>query len=461
MPKSFLNFLVSLLLGAGSLLVTPFWGWAQTPAPSSSPTSPTLDDAFQAKLLLALSDADMVPSAYVDGKLGPVAGSDVLNVVAFDGHRAEPRGVQTLPISNSVTGPPAAVTTTPDGRYALTIETRGQRPASGQDVTRAGLPAGRTITVVDLSDPQRPRVVQQVVGPAYANSVSVNADGTLVALAVNPQGDGTATPLWLYHFAQGRLAGGAAVPIPGWMPGDELVTATFHPRRPLLALTNQSKHTLLLAEVHAVGRQWQLQPWGNTVEIEQAPLMTCFSPDGRYFFANATYTGGPGRQPHNPQPRGSLVCVQLDAQPGTAQPPVHLVTARVLTGHTPEGLTISPNGHFLVTVNLEQNALLPGTPQRTRYATLSLFGFDPATGELTAAGEFAFDGLLNESAVFDNSSRRLAVANFGQLDDPAGRGSIDFWRVVGDVSGPERLQLVKTNYVLPLQRGVHTLSIVR
>ena len=86
---------------------------------------------------------------------------------------------------------------------------------------------------------------------------------------------------------------------------------------------------------------------------------------------------------------------------------------------------------------------------------------DPATGVLTAAGDFAFDGLLPESIVFDRSSRRLAVANFGRLDDPTGAGSVDFWRVVGDVRGPERLQLVKTAYALPLQRGVHTLSIVR
>jgi len=40
-------------------------------------------------------------------------------------------------------------------------------------------------------------------------------------------------------------------------------------------------------------------------------------------------------------------------------------------------------------------------------------------------------------------------------------GSLDFWRVVGDTSGPERLQLVRTAYALPLQRGVNTLAIVR
>jgi len=434
---------------------------ARAQAPAGMPAAATSNDAFQAKILLALSDADMVPSAYLDGKLGPVVGSDVLNVMAFDGHQAAPVSLKTLPVSNSVTGPPAAVTTTPDGRYAIAVETRGHRPASGEDVKLAGLPLGRTITVVDLADPQKPRVVQQVQGPMQVNSVSVSADGAMVALAVSPHGDGTAAPLWLYHFAQGRLSGGAAVPIPGWVPGDELMHALFHPNRNLLALTNLSKHQLLLAEVQPAGAQWQLQPWGNRVELEQAPFLTCFSPDGHYFFANATYTGGPARRPFNTQPRGAVVCVQLDAQPGAANAPVHLVTSHALSGHTPEGLAISPDGRFLVTVNLEQNALPVGTPQRSRYASLSLFAFDAASGELTAAGDFAFDGLLPESAVFDGSSRRLAVANFGRLDDPAAGGSIDFWRVVGDAQGPEHLQLVKTSYSLPVQRGVHTLSIVR
>lgn len=139
---------------------------------------------------------------------------------------------------------------------------------------------------------------------------------------------------------------------------------------------------------------------------------------------------------------------------------MHLAIARALTGRVPEGLAISPDGQFVVTVNLEETTQPPGNAQRSRYASLSLFGFDPASGELTAAGDFAFDGLLPESVVFDRR-RWLAVANFGHLDDPAAPGSLDFWRVVGDTSGPERWQLVKTAYALPLQRGVATLAIVR
>ncbi|MGI4885439.1 MAG: hypothetical protein ACRYFR_10825 [Janthinobacterium lividum] len=435
----------------GGVLLTGTLGTSY-PSPAPGQSGPPALDAFEAKVLLALSDADMVPSAYVDGQLGPAAGTDVLSVLTFDGYHAQPASVNTLPISNSVTGPPAAVTTTPDGRYALTIETRGPRPASGADVRLAGLANGRTLTVVDLADPRAPRVVQQVAGPARATSVSVSADGTLVALAVHPAGDGTATPLWLYHFTGGQLTGGAAVPIPGWKAGDELVQALFHPRQPVLALTNGTQHQVLLAQVQPRGAQWQLRPWGNVLPIEAGTLLTCFSPDGRFFFANGSAAT---------QPRGVVLGVRLDAKPGQAGGPVHEVVARQPTGAIPEGLAISPDGQLLVTTNLEHTYLPVGHPQRGRYASLSLFAVNQATGALTAAGDFAFDGMLPESAVFDRSSRRLAVADYGELDDPTGPGHLDFWRVVGDAHGPEPLRLVKTAHSLPVQRGAHTLALVR
>lgn len=444
-----------LLLGVTLLVAVPVQAQMTPARPAATPAPEA--DAFQAKLLLALSDADMVPSTYVDGKLGPPAGRDALSLVAFDGSHVAPVRVQTLPVSNTVTGPPAALTLTPDGRYALSAEGRGPRLAAGPEGTLAGLPSGRTLTVVDLADPQHPQVVQQLVGPQRVSAISVSADGTLVALAVAPAGDGTATPLWLYRFQNGRLLDGQAVPIPGWKAGDELVTAIFHPSRPLLALTNKTQRQLQLVEVRPAGSQWQLRPWGNAVAIEAGNLLTCFSPDGRYVFAN----GGPATPEPGEPLHGWVLSIRLDARPGAAGGPVHELVARARTGYVPEGLAVSPDGQLLVTVNLEQSFQPVGNAQRSRYASVSLFAIDPASGALAPAGDFAFDGMLPESAVFDRSSRRLAVANFGRLDEPTAGGSIDFWRVVGAASGPERLRLIKTNRSVPVQRGVHTLTVVR
>lgn len=74
---------------------------------------------------------------------------------------------------------------------------------------------------------------------------------------------------------------------------------------------------------------------------------------------------------------------------------------------------------------------------------VSLFAIDPASGALPAAGDFACDGMLLESAVFDRS-HQLDVANCSHLDELTAGGSTGFWRVVGEAHGRERLQLVKT-----------------
>lgn len=82
---------------------------------------------FKGKLLIAVSDADMVGSAYADGKLGTNIGHDVLSVIRLDKRPAEMRAT-TIEVSNSVTGPPLSVEVTPDRKYAIVIETRGAPP---------------------------------------------------------------------------------------------------------------------------------------------------------------------------------------------------------------------------------------------------------------------------------------------------------------------------------------------
>ena len=75
--------------------------------------------------------------------------------------------------------------------------------------------------------------------------------------------------------------------------------------------------------------------------------------------------------------------------------------------------------------------------------------------------DFTFDGILPEAAVFDNSSNFLAVTSFDHFDQSKTGGSIDFWRLSKDVNDPTRVEMVKTNYSVPVTRGVHSLVIVR
>ncbi len=416
-------------------------------------------DAFDVPAIIALSDADMVASAYADGRLGPPAGTDTMTVLAFDGHHVAPTTTATLPVSNSVTGPPAPMAITPDGRYAITVETRGPRPASGEDVGLANLSKGRRITVVDLHDLAHPRVVQLVDGPPEAETVSINADGSLVALAVATDEHDTATPLWLYRFVDGRLVGGAGVAIPDWKPGHDLRCAIFAPRSSRLALLDATTPSVALFDVTASAGTLALKPWGDPVEVEKFPMIVAFAPDENYLFVNAYYAGDPVPKPPFGFPNGTLTAIRLHAQDDDHGRPVHLVTSHQAVGRGPEGMAVSPDGTLVLSVDMEGSYFPPTDPRRTRYSTLTLFRLNPITGNLDRQGSFPFDGVLPESAVFDRTGKRIAVAVFSQFDDPTAPGWIDFWRVVDDPLDPKITQLVRTHQSISLPRGAMQLSV--
>jgi len=80
---------------------------------------------------------------------------------------------------------------------------------------------------------------------------------------------------------------------------------------------------------------------------------------------------------------------------------------------------------------------------------------------LEKVADFAYDGILPEAAVFDNSSRYIAVANYDHFDDRKVGGSIDFWRIETDPLDASTTHLVKTERSIPVTRGVHSMAIAR
>ena len=92
---------------------------------------------------------------------------------------------------------------------------------------------------------------------------------------------------------------------------------------------------------------------------------------------------------------------------------------------------------------------------------MSLIKLDSANSLLKRIGDFPFDGALPEMAIFDNSSRFVAVTGYGQFDDPKGMGSIGFWRIEEHPFDPDRIVMVKTNQSIAVMRGPHSMVIVR
>jgi DNA-binding beta-propeller fold protein YncE len=446
-----------MALGVAMALM-PAQAIAQTPnAASQQWGDRAAPMTFQGRYLVSISDADMVASAYVDGLLGPREGEDALSVIPLGGRHVRDLRAYETEATNSVAGPPVAVAVTPDGRYAIVVETFRQRPdGDWQNQRFSDLQQGDRISVFDLSNPTRPTRVQDVGFGERPTSVSINRDGSLIAVTFHPNGAGTETPLAIIPFQAGRLGQPTYPQVPNVASGDELIHAEWHPTQNLLALVNTTAAELSFARLTDQGT---LESWGNVVEVEKAPFMARFTPDGRHVITNGLYWGADVEGRWNEAPRGSLLSIRLEAGTQADGSPRHALVSRSMTGVSPEGLAISPNGRFVVTTNLERSFLPYDDDRITWFSSLSLITLDPQTGQLNHVADYPYDGILPEAATFDASSQYIAVANYDHFDDRIQGGSIDFWRVASDPLNPQPI-LVQTRYAVPVTRGAHSLVLV-
>ena len=411
--------------------------------------------AFKAKYLICVSDADMVPSAYSNDLLGPVEGFDALSIVTLNGHPFEWKAT-AINVSNSVTGPPAVLSITPDGRYAIVVETLKQRKESGDVKKLSELKPGSLITVIDISN-GTPKAVQKIDAPGIPLTISINADGTLVAVTLQPQGVGEKTPLVLYRFANGKLSTPTIPEIPDWKNGDVLYDASFHPKENTLVLVNQTGRELSFLRVSDTP-SIAIENWGNKLPIDRGPFIARFSPDGRFVFVCGSYTGADSPVPYA---KGGVSAFRYtDSKKGDGTP-IHMMVSRAPAGLIPEGFAVSPDGQFIVTTNLENSPRAFDDPKFRPYTSISLLKFDAQSGIITHIDDYPFEGLLSESVIFDNTSRMIAVTNYSHADQTLKGGTIDFWRIENDPSLPNRFFLVKTRNSIQVNRGVHNLDIVR
>lgn len=408
---------------------------------------------FRGRALVAVSDADMVASAYVDGQLGSIEGQDTLSVLSLgDGLRRTPLG--TVMASNSVAGPPSAVATTPDGRFAVVVETFAPRPQGKQ--TFADLKPGTKLTLIDISTPSSPTTVQSIDIGTRPTSVAISPDGSLVAVAFHPA-DGR--QLALVPLRNDRLGKPTYVGLPGIPKHLETPHVDWHPSGRYLAATVFGRNEVAFFAIDRSAARPSIRAWGKPVQVGKYPMMGRFTPDGRHFVNVNLYWGDDVEGFWITAPRGDVTVTRFDGRQD-ASDPKHSVVSRAETGVSPEGMSISADGRRIVTANLERSYLPYADPRITWYSSLTLLSLDPQSGKVASHGESYFDGILPEAAVFDASGRYVAALTFDHFDESKAGGSIDFWRVVDDTTsnGPK---LVRTQNSVPVARGPHSMVLVR
>lgn len=415
---------------------------------------------FEGRFLVSVQDADMVSSAYVNGQLGPREGRDTLAVIPLDGDPRDWRAAEVF-ASNSVAGPPAAVEITPDGRFAYVVETFTPRPDNDEPHGFGDKSIGSTLTVVSLEDPAAPEVIQTLEVGQRPIAVEVHPSGGVVAVSYSIEGGaGGETPMQLFRVAEDGTLGEPVTPeIDGYALGeDNIMDMDWHPDGEVLVWINQFANTMQFARVT---EDLAVEPYGNVVDIDRAPYRVLFTPDGSHAVTNALYWGPDIAGIWVEAPRGQLVTVRMDAETRDDGTVRHALIDRVMTGVSPEGLAVSPDGRWVATTNLERSYLPYDDARITWYSSVTLAALEQATGDLTEIGTFNFDGILPEAAQFDNSSTYLAVANYDHFDDRREGSSIDFWRIQTDPLDPGNTQLVKTEHSVPVARGAHSMAIAR
>ncbi|MEL6318695.1 MAG: hypothetical protein AAFR16_13775, partial [Pseudomonadota bacterium] len=242
---------------------------AAAPAPSAAQTPYA---AFEGAKLVAISDGDMLASAYVNGALGPRESADALSVVTMTPDLSR-LSIASVPVSNSVAGAPTAVAVTPDGRYAVVSESFGPRPEDGE--TFRDLPIGALLTLVDITDPAAPTVAQTLEIGVRPEGLSISPDGGLVAVTLHPRdGRGIA----FVPLEDGRFGAPSYASPPGAAPENRLSHVEWRPSGDFIAVNDVDRALIRFARVVRDESAVRLEPWGAPVLTSKYPFMGRFTP---------------------------------------------------------------------------------------------------------------------------------------------------------------------------------------
>jgi len=425
------------LCGALALLATP--AIAETPWL-----------AFQGRYLAVLSDADMLPTAYVDGALGqrPAEAHDELAL--FPLVNGVPGAPRRIPVSNAVTAWPSLLAFSRDGRFAYLAET--DRPPAPGATRLDQLQPSPVVRVIAIGDDLNGRVIQEFATQGRAQGLSLRPQGDLLAVNIvntpRPQ-------LGLARVgADGRLSGFRAIDLPGAPPAPPRDLA-WSPDGHLLAATFPDEHAARFYRVEPQGDGWRLVQHDDAMITGKYAGVGQWSPDGKHFFVTNLYWSGGAADRFAGANVSTLSAIRVDPSPAAK----HAIVSAAAMGASAENFAIAPDGKLIVTLNMERSFLARTDARHTPYASLTLLRWDAATEQLTALATVPFDAVLPEGLSFDASGRFVAVASFTHPNPraPAAETRLSFFRVA-DAPQPT---LVPLALDLPVMRGAHVVKLVR
>jgi DNA-binding beta-propeller fold protein YncE len=412
----------------------------------------------QGRYLLALSDVDMVATAYEDGDLGAAVPNtqDTLAIAKLPfGNNVKPNA--TITASNSVFSPPAVMDVTPNGQLAMVIET--WQPRSPPAKKLSDLAQGNKLRAFDLTNPDQPRLVSEVEISRQSQTIQANSSGDLAVIS----GFDIANGLTFVPIRNNRLGTPQTFPFPGLtsrqdLPLDGAIFVQWHPSGRYVAVNFNDRSQVVFYEVLRApnGTVLGLRQWGNIVQVNKYPMSGSFTPDGRYYITSDLQWGTDVPGFHNVN-QGLLTTIRVAATDAPVDKAQHFTVAVVEGGLASESIAISPDGQFLVTSSMRNTGKLKSDPIYNPEASLGLYQINSETGVLNKMGEWMFKATLPQGLAFDASGSFVFVGVNAYDDNNPLQGGVEVWQLRRE----EKASLERMNTIIRLPRGVHTLSLIR
>jgi DNA-binding beta-propeller fold protein YncE len=318
-------------------------------------------------------------------------GKDAVAIVDIGSDPAHPRVVASLPLMNSIFGPPTNLGITPDGQLALVANSMDWVP----DGTNWKPAPDNKLYVIDLTTSPPTRIDTVTVGK-QPSGMSINRAGTLALIA--NRADNSISVLAI-QGKQVKLVDTVVI-------GEHVAHVVFTPDGKRAIAGKFPGHKVAMLEVDGqkvtyTKRDLAVGLWPYNVDV---------TPDGR--LALTADNGNNGGSDGNVD---TVSVIDLEARP-------ERVIDKVVVGDAPEGLVISPTGKLAVAVLLRGSNNAKTDWFYNRNGSIVLLKIEGK--KVSRVGEVEVRG-LPEGAVFSPDGRWLYVGNFNDED-------ISVLRVDGD-----------------------------
>ena len=318
-----------------------------------------------------------------DGKIQFSApGKDSVTIVDIGSNPANPKIVASLPLMNSIFGPPTNLGITPNGQLALVAnsmdwmqEGTGWKPAPDNK-----------LYVIDLTT-SPPRLINTVTVGKQPSGMSINRAGNLALIA--NRADNSISVL--------AIQGKEVKLIDTVVIGEHVAHVAFTPDGKRAIAGKFPGHKVAMLEVDGqkvtyAKRDLAVGLWPYNLDI---------TPDGK--LALTADNGNNGGSDGNVD---TVSVIDLEAKP-------ERVIDKVVVGDAPEGFAISPTGKLAVALLLRGSNNATSEFFYNRNGSVVVLRIDGK--KVTKVGEVEVRG-LPEGAVFSPDGRWLYVGNFMDED---------------------------------------------